>query len=244
MSNVNALLSERLKKKEKSSKMAAMAKESAAGNLTTFSGIFCITELNNNEKDYIEAILHEYTTGDQDINHDLTSLISITAEVKAINNQAVILHGERVKKAHNILTRYQDGAFTAWMVAAYGNRQTPYNFMQYFEFYQAMPRVLRPLIEAMPRQAVYSLASREGSIDKKQQIVENYDGETKAEILSKIREIFPLSNEDKRRQDIGENTIKTLHRIDSTLRKPKARLTKKQKRTINNLLDQIKELVC
>ena len=34
----------------------------------------------------------------------------------------------------------------------------------------------------MPRQAVYVLASRTGNLDKKQEIVENYRGETKAEM--------------------------------------------------------------
>ena len=101
------------------------------------------------------------------LSNDLNHLISLTSEVKAINNQAALLHGERIKKAHQILTRYRDGAFTAWLMAAYGNRQTPYNLMQYYEFCEAMPKQLASKIELMPRQAIYVFASREGEPRKK-----------------------------------------------------------------------------
>ena len=79
--------------------MAEMSKQSAKGNLNTFSGLFSVTELNEGEKSYLEAILHEFNTGKNDISVDLRSLISITSEVKAINNQAAILHGERIQKS-------------------------------------------------------------------------------------------------------------------------------------------------
>ena len=101
------------------------------------------------------------------------------------------------------MTRYRDGAFTAWLIAAYGNRQTPYNLMQYYEFCEAMPKQLRPQIELMPRQAIYVLATRAGSIKQKQGIVENYQGETKAEMLALIRQAFPLDHGDKRKQKFG-----------------------------------------
>src|SRR6185437_5934673 len=114
-------------------------KQSANGNLSSFSGVFSIADLSNHEKSSIETILKDYAIDPENLDDDLAHLISITSEVKAINNQAALLHGERIKKAHTILTRYRDGAFTAWLIAAYGNRQTPYNFLQYFEFCEAMP---------------------------------------------------------------------------------------------------------
>ncbi len=167
MANMNAILNQRIKKSENPSKMAAMAKQSATGNLTSFAGVFSVSELSEKEKKLVESILKDYAHGAETIEGDLSALLSITSEVKAINNQAAILHGERIKKAQQILTRYRDGAFTAWLMTTYGNRQTPYNLMQYYEFYEAMPKPLRPLIEIMPRQAVYVLASRDGNIEKK-----------------------------------------------------------------------------
>lgn len=243
MSDFNTLLAKRLNKKDQSSKMTQMARQSANGNLTGFSGIFSVTELNENEKGFLESILNEYATGKENIEEDLTTLVSITSEVKAINNQAAILHGERIKKAHEILIKYRDGAFTSWLLAAYGNRQTPYNFMQYYDFYQAMPKPLRLQIESMPRQAVYTLATRDGPLERKRKIVENYAGETKAVILNIIREEFPISNDDKRRQDIGEMTIKGLERLCAHFSKPSVVISRKQKKEIVELIDYLNELV-
>jgi len=238
MSKINALLTERLKKNE-GSKMAAMAKQSANGNLSSFSGIFSVADLSQHEKNNIETILKDYAVDPESLNADIAYLISITSEVKAINNQAALLHGERIKKAHTLFTRYRDGAFTAWLIAAYGNRQTPYNLMQYYEFCEAMPRTLRPQIESMPRQAIYTLASREGDNDKKLKIVESYTGQTKAELLIVIRQMFPLGDLDKRQQSIGDFLVTTLHRLHKDLKKRQGHYTKTQKEAITTLLEAI-----
>jgi len=220
-----------------------MATQSANGRLTSFSGMFGIAELEEHEKSGLEEILHTYATGKQNISSDLITLIAITSEVKAINNQAALLHGERVKKAHSLLTTYKEGAFTAWMIRAYGNRQTPYNLMRYYEFYEALPKNLRPQLESMPRQAVYTLATREGEFQKKQHIVECYSGENKIQLLIKIRDSFPLDQSDQRRQDMGQNIIDQLERLMKPLEAGKQRISKQHKQTIQGLLDQFKELV-
>ncbi len=243
MSNVNSLISERLKKNNQTSKMSELAKQSASGNLTSFSGIFSVSELSDKEKDHLANILREYATGKEDLEGDFSSLASITSEVKAINNQAAILHGDRIKKAQTILKRYRDGAFTSWLIAAYGNRQTPYNFLLYYEFYEKLPKTLRPQIEAMPRQAVYTLASREAPLEKKQHFVESYTGETKTELLIKIRELFPLDEEDKRRQNFGESTIQQLKKLSSLLERKNASISRSQKAVIYDLLDNLREIV-
>jgi hypothetical protein len=243
MAKVNSILDQRMKKPANTSKMAAMAKQSAAGNLTSFSGVFSVIELNAKEKEILEQILKNYANEEQDIRSDLNCLISLTSEVKAINNQAALLHGERIKRAHQILTRYRDGAFTAWLMATYGNRQTPYNLMQYYEFCEAMPKQLRPQIELMPRQAVYVLASREGSLEKKQTIVENYQGETKAEMLTLIRQAFPLDQTDKRQQKVGKALIQGLQRMYQQLKQTPQELTASQKKQILALLQQVQQLI-
>lgn len=240
MSKVNALIAQRLKKGEQTSKMAEMAKQSVNGNLSGFSGIFAITELSSHEKQRLENILIEHAQEEKNLPQDLEALISITSEVKAINNQAAILHGERIKKAHHILIRYRDGAFTSWLMAAYGNRQTPYNFLQYYQFYELMPRLLRTKLETMPRQAVYTLASREGSLDLKQKIVEDYAGQSKMELMETIREIFPLAKEDRRAVDFGKSLMQGLEKIHDLLKKKKNSLTKNQIHGISKLIDEIK----
>ena len=46
------------------------------------------------------------------------------------------------KERKTILKNYRDGAFSAWLIATYGNRQTPYNFLQYYELYITLPEHL------------------------------------------------------------------------------------------------------
>lgn len=244
MGSINELLTKRLKKGDNPSlKMTEMARQSASGNLTSFSGIFSVSELSPHEKSLLEGILRTHGNEEKDIHHDLQFLISITSEVKAINNQAAILHGERIKKAQNLLKSYKEGAFTAWLIAAYGNRQTPYNLMQYYEFYEALPKVLRPQIESMPRQAIYTLASRDAPFDKKQLVVENYKGETKTELLNLIRDLFPLSSNDKRGKNHQNSALQGLKQIYQHLKSKKFKLNPLQKQELLELLNKIKELV-
>jgi hypothetical protein len=243
MSDLNAVLEQRLNKKTAPSKMMEMAQQTVQGQLSSFSGVFSFTELNAAEKEKLRAILEEFAFNKAESTTDLNALISLTSEIKAINNQAAILHGERIKKAHTILTKYRDGAFTSWLIAAYGNRQTPYNFLQYYEFYELLPKLLRPKLETMPRQAVYTLASRQGPLELKKKIVENYQGETKAVLLDTIREYFPLADQDKRKGNAAEILIQTLSRTYDKLKRKKILPTKSQKQAINNIIDAIKDLV-
>src|ERR1700690_3631894 len=134
MSKVNDLLFNRLR--QKFSKMTELAEISSKGNLSSFAGVFKVSPLTVQEKEDLEALLNDYKSESQyAIADDLSTLSSLTSEIKAINKKAAILHGERIQKAQEILKKYRDGAFSAWLVNTYGNRQTPYNFLQYYEFY-------------------------------------------------------------------------------------------------------------
>ena len=101
LKNVNALISVRLKKESPTQKMVAMAERSAGGNLSSFSGLFSPAELSKEEKSKLVDLLNAYAKGEEDVESDLYSLARITSEVKAINNQAAMLHGERIKRAPN-----------------------------------------------------------------------------------------------------------------------------------------------
>src|SRR5688500_18052924 len=120
--------------------MEALARQSVSGHLTSFAGVFSISELNMQEKQALEMALRPYAPSEETIVDDLPLLFTLASEVRAIHNQAALLHGERIKRVQQILTNYRDGAFSAWLIAVYGNRQTPYNFLQYYEFCEAMPK--------------------------------------------------------------------------------------------------------
>ena len=240
MSKVNSLLSERLKApSEKLSKMTNLAELSSSGHLSSFSGVFKVATLSEKEEELLKMLLSEYKKEGQDTEKDFESLSSITSEVKAINNQAAILHGERIKKAQEILKKYRDGAFTFWLIHTYGNRQTPYNFLQYYELYQALPQFLLPKLDEMPRQAAYTLASREGPFEVKQEIIKNYHGETKQVLVEQIRKAFPLQEKDKRAQNHGTNLVKSLERISDFLSQNSVKLTSSQQKKAKSILSSL-----
>ena len=245
MSKFNDLLNLRFKQKETpQTKMTALVELSNKGELSSFSGVFRVSSLKKEEKEALASILKSYRHSDfYDVETDLQALSAITSEVRAITNQAVILHGERIKRAQDILKKYQDGAFTAWLYSTYGNRQTPYNFLQYYEFYTLMPASLHPQIDQMPRQVVYSLASRIGPIEKKEEIVKNYSGQPKKELLNLIRIEFPLAEDDKRLPNLTSHAVNFLKRAKETLKNPLCSPSPEEKKQLQNLLSQLKVLI-
>lgn len=245
MSKFNDLLHLRFSKnKDAKEKMTALVERANNGELSSFSGVFRVAQLNEKEKADIESILRSYRMNEvEDFESDLKTLMAITSEVKAITNQAVILHGERIKRAQDILKKYREGAFTAWLFATYGNRQTPYNFLQYYEFYTLLPQVLHPKLDQMPRQAVYSLASRAGAFTKKEEIVRNYTGQPKDELLQLIRIEFPLAEDDKRLPQFTSSAISHLKRARDLMKNRNCFAREDEKQTIRNLLRQIESLL-
>lgn len=235
MSKVNDLLFNRLR--QKFSKMNELAEISSKGNLSSFAGVFKVSPLTSEEKQNLEALLNDYKSdANYSVATDLTTLSSLTSEIKAINNQAAILHGERIQKAQEILKKYRDGAFSAWLINTYGNRQTPYNFLQYYEFYLQLPQSLHLKLDEMPRQAVYTLASRDAPFEQKEEILKNYKGETKNEVLSLIRKTFPLDDRDGRREDLGEQALIALKKLDELFNQKRFSPTDEQKVEIQKLL--------
>ena len=241
----NDLLNLRFRQKEtQQPKMTALVERSSNGELSSFSGVFRVTSLNDVEKEVLESILKEYRENDSyDVDSDLKTLMMITSEVKAITNQAVMLHGERIKRASELLKTYRDGAFTAWLFATYGNRQTPYNFLQYYEFYHAIPESLHSKLDEMPRQAIYTLASRSGPQEKKEEIVKNYMGQAKKELLSLIRKEFPLSEDDRRTTNFASHALSYLKRAREVLKNPHCRPEEDERQQMYNLVKQLQTLL-
>lgn len=242
MSKNNDHLFSRLRKKF--SKTTELARAASQGELSSFSGIFRVTPLGEQEQSTLEQLLRSYATVSMDgVTEDLVALSLVTSEIKAISNQAAMLHGERIKKAQTILKRYREGAFSAWLVSTYGNRQTPYNFLHYYEFYLSLPPHLTPKLDAMPRQAVYTLASREASLEKKHEILENYQGETKQEMLTLIRREFPLENGDGRQEQRVQQAIHQLHRLLPLFQHPQFKPDVNELASLEDLCSQLAALL-
>lgn len=216
---------------------------SNSGALSSFAGVFRVSSLSSTEEARLSDLLESHRPEGEEIGPDLEQLCSITAEVRAINSQAAILHGERIKKAQELLKKYRDGAFTSWLIAAYGNRQTPYNFLQYYELYHALPQALSGKLDEMPKQIAYILASRQGALPKKEEILRNYVGQSKQELLHAIRESFPLSQGDKRSSNPFDQALRTLQKLESQLSSSSHKPSPNQARAIRIALKKILGLV-
>jgi len=244
MVKVNAFLAARFKKAtQKLSKMAHLVELSSKGNLSSFTGVFRLNPLNAGEKEALFALLEEYKTEGGAVDVDLPLLSDITAEVKAIHSQALLLHGERIKRAQLLFKNYREGAFSAWLLMTYGNRQTPYNFLQYYELYTAMPQNLQSKFDEIPRQALYTLASRDAPLEQKQEIIAQYQGQTKQELLSLIRNAFPLAENDKRAQDNVAAALALLQRLYQTMTASPFSASKEQKKALLKLIAVIKDTI-
>lgn len=220
-----------------SQKVKALAKQSNDGRLTGFSGLFKSVELADLEKMRIEDILTKHNPDDaHDIGSDLQALFSITSEIKAITNQAAILHGERIMRAQRLLKGYKEGAFSAWLVATYGNRQTPYNFLMYYELIEVLPQELKLKAETLPRQVMYTLASRQAPLDEKKTIILRYKGETKQEMLELIRTAFPLPSKDKRGVRCAQNLLTNIERLIAYFKRHEEEVTMEERQELASTL--------
>lgn len=238
---INAILQSRLQPSS-NTKVSRLASQSVDGDLSSFSGVFQTIPLTDIEKDQIENLLHHYGDSQrQQIDKDLEELSQITCELKAIHNQSILLHGERIKKAQILLKTYNDGAFSSWLVAVYGNRQTPYNFLQYYELYIALSSDLQKKIVSIPRQAIYTLASRKGSLQQKKQIVEQFSGESKEALIHRIRKTFPLKQSDKRTKNAYNSIYAQLIKIREQLYEQTTPLSIKEKKSLGALLQKISQ---
>lgn len=216
MSNLKTLLENRFKHTPQN-KMEELARKRTQGELSPFLKGFSTPKLSPQEEEKIRALLATYASQEHNIEEDALHICHLSAQVKQIHHQSILLHGERIQKVRDILKTYHEGAFSAWLILTYGNRQTPYNFLMYYELFSKLPDSLRSIMETMPKQAVYTLASRQGDLNKKEHLIRHYQGENKAELLKQIRDAFPLLESDARRTSVAKQALSTLSKGISLL---------------------------
>lgn len=209
----------------------------------SLTNAFNATPLDQNEESIIQNILEHYKNDEGETTNDLKNILTITSEIRAISNQAALLHGQRIKKAQQILRNYREGAFSAWLLAAYGNRQTPYNFLQYYDFCTSLPHQLREKLDRMPKQIVYILASRKGTLEEKETIVKNYNGQAKGEILEEIRKTFPLKENDLRAKTRSKTFLETIRKLHKQIASSNLNLNEEELLEFTHILEEIKTLL-
>jgi hypothetical protein len=219
-----------------------------ASKSRNFREEFIVAPLTSEEDTEIQLILFgesaANTATDEQVSHAHKALVDITTQIRAIERQNVLLHGERIRKAQEILKPYKDGAFTKWLVVAYGNRQTPYRILQYYEFFQSLSGEVRQLMQAMPKKAAYALAARNGDQEKKIEIIKGHHADKPENIIKLVQETFPLDSGDRRkRKDDDTASLDIIYSVLKKLRKRNGNLSPLTLSRIEGLIPLIKEIV-
>lgn len=138
---------------------------------------------------------------------DLERLICLSAEVRTIARNAVISSAERILQAQEILKKYKKGAFSSWLKMTYGNRQTPYNILYYYNLHQQLPNDSQLLFAKMPQKAAYLLGARNGDTEDKIDFIKKYNEKNQNELLILIEEKFPSVISIDRKEKFEDNSI-------------------------------------
>lgn len=218
----------------------------AQANFETF---FETKPLGEKEIDQLYHILIEESTPNvkRMVANHLDQLKKLTEEIRSIDRQGLILMGERIEKARNILSNYGDkrGAFTKWLSLTFRSRQTAYNIMAYYELHKSLPSLdVQDSFKKIPQKAAYVLASREGDLKKKIKIILEHHSDAPEEFIKLVRKTFPLEATDKRKQK--EDTAATIGRIRLALRELKDRrreLSKASLKEIGELRFLIEDII-
>jgi hypothetical protein len=218
-----------------------------------FNSVFDVKPLDHEEDVQLQKLLLEnfLTTGtgkekeDAKCNRDWEEMKALTSQIKAIGRQGTILIGERIFKARELLKSYRDGAFSKWLELTFGTRKTGYNMLSYYEFYNELPYDdLKEQFKKIPQRAAYILASRNGDIDRKAEIIREYHDLSLNELVILIQEKLPVSSGDKRSsKDSNSRLIAAIFSAAKKLEKRKNYLTNTNKMEIEELKALIESII-
>ncbi len=202
-------------------------------------------ELSEQEKLAIKKIIiDDYQLGtisENQVAQHVDKLTNITKQIKAISTQSVLLHGERIKQAQELLSNYHEGAFSKWLMITYGNRQSPYNMLRYYEFYQSAPQTARPMIEGAPKKCVYILASREGNDQTKLDLLQNHGNKPQIKFLKEIQQAFPTQENIKRKPQLT-STIESISKLCSKLEDSSKHLSDNDRSDLKKIILRLQKL--
>ncbi|MCH9811869.1 pGP6-D family virulence protein [bacterium] len=173
--------------------------------------------LSDHEKGALKSLLSQSNDEITSISEDFTTLANITGEIKSIHHQSVLLHGERILQAQQLFKKYGEYAFSRWLKTVYGNRQTPYNFLKYYQFYISLSNPLQQKVLSMPKQIIYTIASRNCSNEDKHRVIESYEGESKDTYIKAIRKAFPLEKKDRREKKKEKTSAQILYLLGAAI---------------------------
>lgn len=214
----------------------------------SFQSIFNAKPLNKTESTNIENLLAENVqsgiSSEEQIRH-ASELKRITSEIKAIGKQGIVLMGERVQRARDLLKPYKDGTFTKWLASTFGTRKTGYNMLSYYELYTALPHEdLRDRLKQLPQRTAYILASRGGTLNIKAEIISEHYNCSHDELVTIIQEKLPIASKDGRtKKNSNERLISVIYDSIQKLQSEKKSLTETNRVEIFRIRELIDKLL-
>lgn len=160
----------------------------------------------------LEGVLPEISS--KELDADINEIKRATSEIKSIQKQGIVLAGERIFKVRGILKFYKDGTFNKWLELTLGSRKTGYNLLAYYDFYTKLPNEeFKNKFQDIPQKAAYILASREGDMQKKLDIISSSKELKIDDIISKIKNDLPLKTSKSISQKSNSKLIRSLQGI-------------------------------
>lgn len=217
--------------------------------VNNFNSVFETKPVDEAESKRIEKLLADGcvpgSIDEEQVERDFERLKLFTSEIRAIGRQGTILMGERVHKAMEVLKPYKAGTFTRWLESTFTAKKTGYNALSYFELHRDLPQVdLKEKFKKMPLRAAYVLASREGDLDAKANIIREYHEYNYTDLLIIIREKLPSYRESGRRESFVEKLIVRIRKSAEKLKKRKSELNKGNRTALEKAQRLIDFLLC
>ena len=216
--------------------------------ISPFNGLFNVQELNEKENRAIEKILVDgYEPGffgEETVEVDTNELKRITKELKAISKQGVILIGERIAKAREILKKYKEQSFRDWLTLTYGSFKSGYNYVSFYDLHESLPDHLKGKLKEMPAKAAYVLASKDAPIERKAEIVEHHASEPAQNIITIIQETLGTDQARKsNRKPVIDKILNSMEKEVLKLSRRKEYMDPGQKQRMQDLIDQLRSII-
>ena len=218
--------------------------------INTLQEIFSFQPATADEKEqfFIELneIIEKNIEDQEKLKKDLHELVHLSKECNSIQKQGIVLLGEKIHRTKEIFSAYKEfkSLFTHWIKKTFSSEKTAYNALSFFELHQEFSNEDREKLKKMPLKASYALASRKGDIEKKRQIVQEKYELASDEILDTIRNVFPLAENDLRKNKSSINQI--LQKMEGLLLKLQnhpEKINNDKKNKIKHIRRQIADLI-
>lgn len=233
---------------QSSSNLAPSSGFNLIPKVNNFNAIFDTKPLDGKESRNLEKLLFDFflpgRVSEDQVSNDLEQLKNLTSEIKAITRQGILLIGERIHSAREILKPYRDGAFGQWIDITFGSRRTAYNMLSYYQLYTALPDyALKERFKMLPSKAAYLLASKDADIEEKAKIIENYSESSTDDLIMLIQDRFPSDITDGRKKTANRSLLDSIEQGLKKIARRKDHLTQENLEQIARFRSIINEIL-